>query len=69
METAKITSKEVGRLKIPAGVVLAGVIREGIFTLPDKHFKIKAGDSVLLFVEKGHVKDAESLLTVGFSFF
>ena len=69
LETAKITSKEVGRLKIPAGVVLAGVIREGIFTLPDKHFKIKAGDSVLLFVEKGHVKDAESLLTVGFSFF
>ena len=69
METAKITSKEIGKLKIPEGIVLAGVIREGIFVLPDKHFQIKAGDSVLLFVEKGHVKEAENLFTVGFSFF
>lgn len=69
LETSKITSKELGKIKIPAGVLIAGVIREGIFTLPDKRFKVKVGDMVLLFVEKGHVKDAEGLFTVGFSFF
>ena len=69
LETSKITTKELSKIKIPEGVLIAGIIRDGIFLLPDKRFKVKSGDFVLLFVEKGHVKDAESLFTVGFSFF
>lgn len=69
LETAKITAKEIAKIKIPEGIVLAGIVREGIFYLPEPTFKIEVGDRVLLFVEKGHVREAENLLTVGFSFF
>ncbi|MBR6730732.1 MAG: Trk system potassium transporter TrkA [Alphaproteobacteria bacterium] len=69
IETAKITHKPIGKLKVPAGVMIAGIVRNGIFTLPAPDFQIESKDRVILFVERGHVKDAESLFTVGFNFF
>ncbi len=69
LETAKITHKPIGKLKIPTGVLIAGVVRNGIFMLPDPDMQIETKDTVILFVERGHVKDAESLFTVGFTFF
>ena len=69
LETAKITHKPIGKLKVPTGVMIAGVVRNGIFMLPKEDLQIENNDRVILFVERGHVKDAESLFTVGFSFF
>lgn len=69
LETAKITHKPIGKLKIPQGVLLCGIVREGVFMLPEPDIQIQQNDTVILFVERGHVKDAESLFTVGFTFF
>lgn len=69
LETAKITHKPIGKLKVPAGVMILGIVREGIFMLPKPEMQIVMKDRVILFVERGHVKDAEGLFTVGFTFF
>ncbi len=69
LETSKITQKAIGKLKIPEGVLLAGIVRDGLFMLPEKNLKIEPKDLVILLVSKGHIKEAQSLFTVGFSFF
>lgn len=69
LETSKITHKPLGKIKIPTGVIVGGVVRDNQFILPTKELHIQPKDSVILFVERGHVKDAESLFTVSFSFF
>lgn len=69
LETSKITKKQLGKLKIPEGILIAGIVRDGYFMLPEKNLKVEPKDSVILLVAKGHVKDAQDLFTVGFTFF
>ncbi|MBR6412004.1 MAG: Trk system potassium transporter TrkA [Alphaproteobacteria bacterium] len=69
LKTAKITKSHLGKIKIPAGIVIGGVLRDDLFILPQKDLIIQEKDRVFLFVEKGHVQDAESLFSVGISFF
>lgn len=69
LKTSKITKSPLGKLKIPEGVVIGGVIREGVFLVPDKTLQVQDKDVVIVFVQKGRVKEVEQLFTVGFSFF
>lgn len=69
LKTSKITKHPLGKVNIPDGVVISGIIRNNIFILPDDDFIVQDKDSVILFVERGKVRDAEKLFTVGFSFF
>jgi trk system potassium uptake protein TrkA len=69
LETSKITNQPLGKTKIPQGVVIAGVIRNGIFLPTHDELQVETGDTVILFVAKGKVRDAEKLFTVGFNFF
>lgn len=67
--TSKITKSPLGRLKLPSGVEIGGVIRGGLFLLPNKDLIVKEKDKVLVFVERGKVAEVEKLFSVGFSFF
>ena len=69
LETSKITNQPLGKTKIPQGVVIAGVIRNDIFLPTHDDLQVETGDTVILFVAKGKVRDAEKLFTVGFNFF
>ena len=69
LETSKITHVPLGKIKIPTGVVIAGVVRNGEFMIPQQDFIIQKQDLVILFVERGKVREAEKLFTVGFNFF
>ncbi len=69
LETSKITHAPIGKVKVPAGVVIAGIIRAGEFLLPEKDLTVQSHDTVILFVERGKVREAEKLFTVGFNFF
>lgn len=69
LDTSKITHKPLGKIKIPEGIVVCGVVRDEKFSLPSKDLLIKPKDTVILFVERGKVRAAETLFTVGFSFF
>lgn len=67
--TSKITKSPLGRIKLPLGVEIGGVIRGGLFMLPNKDLIVKEKDKVLIFVERGKVGEVEKLFSVGFSFF
>ena len=69
LKTAKITRGPLGKIKIPEGIVLGGVIRNGIFIRPNRDLIVQEGDTVFVFVATGHVADAEKLFTVELSFF
>ena len=69
LETAKITKHPLGKTKIPAGIVIAGLIRQEVFLPATDELKVEPKDVVILFVERGKVHEAEKLFTVGFNFF
>ncbi len=69
LKTSKITKTNLGKIKIPNGILIAGILRGDLFILPNKDLIIQEKDRVFLFVEKGHVHEAEKLFSVGISFF
>ncbi len=69
LKTARIVSGPLGHIKVPSGVMIGGVLRQGIFIRPRRDLRIKEGDQVFVFVQAGHVAQAEKLFTVHLSFF
>lgn len=69
LNTSKITKNNLGKIDRPAGVTIAGILRGELFMLPHKDLIVQEKDRVFLFVERGHVRDAEKLFSVGISFF
>lgn len=69
LATSKITKNCLGKIKIPDGVVIAGILRGDLFMVPSKDLIIQEKDIVFVFVERGHVQEAEGLFSVGINFF
>ena len=69
LPTARITKGPLSKVKIPKGIALGGILRNGTFICPDKDLIVSAGDIAFVFVERGFVKEAEKLFTVELSFF
>lgn len=69
LSTSRITKAPLGKVKIPAGIEIGAVIREGLFLLPSPDLKIREKDLVLVFVTHDKIREAEKLFSVGFSFF
>ncbi|MBR4932743.1 MAG: Trk system potassium transporter TrkA [Alphaproteobacteria bacterium] len=69
METSKITKRPLESLKVPDGVVVAGVMRAEKFIIATPDLQVLPHDTVILFVARGKARDAEKLFTVGFTFF
>ncbi|MGN1063322.1 MAG: NAD-binding protein, partial [Alphaproteobacteria bacterium] len=69
LKTSKITKSSLGQIRLPSGIVIGGIMRDGLFLLPNKDLIVKEKDSVIVFVERGQVSQVEKLFSVGFSFF
>ncbi len=69
LATSKITKAPLGKLSIPDGVVIAGVVRAGLFMLPGVDVTVREKDIVLVYAEHNKIRDVEKLFSVGFSFF
>ena len=69
LPTARITNGTLGKIKMPKGITLGGVLRHDTFLCPDKELILEAGDIAFVFVERGFVHEAEKLFTVDLSFF
>ena len=69
LPTARITKGPLGKVKMPKGITLGGVLRKNTFLCPEKGLVIEAGDIAFVFVERGFVGEAEKLFTVELSFF
>lgn len=57
----KITSKELGRLNIPKGVKVIGVIRHNKGFIPKQSAKLLVGDKVIVFSTTGSIHLVEGL--------
>ncbi len=69
MKTSKITKKPLGKLHIPSGVIIGGILRGDLFMPPNKDLIVQEKDIVFVFVERGHVQEAQNLFSVGINFF
>ncbi len=69
LPTARITKGPLGKVKIPKGISLGGILRKGTFLCPEKGLIVESGDIAFVFVERGFVGEAEKLFTVELSFF
>lgn len=69
VKTSRITKTSLGRLRIPDGVEIGGIVRNGLFMIPNKDLIVKEGDKVIVYVGRGKVAEVEKLFSVGFHFF
>ena len=60
-EGAKVTTKPVKDLGLPAGVTLGGLVRNGEGHLISGNTQIEAGDSVMVFCHSVNMKKIENL--------
>ena len=69
LKTSKITKSPLGRIHLPDGVVIGGIMRGDLFLMPNKDLIVQEKDRVIVFVERGRVGEVEKLFSVGFAFF
>lgn len=69
LATSKITKMALGKISVPKGVLIAGVLRGDLFMLPNKDLIVQEKDIVFIFADRGHASEVEGLFSVGFSFF
>ncbi len=69
METSKVVGVPFGKLKMPVGVRICAVIRDGEIMDLSKDFEIQKGDSVIVFADKGHSKEIDRFFAAGLFFF
>ncbi len=68
LATSPLVGKAVRELNIPGGVRVAAISRGDSLEFPTGDFVIKAGDHVILFVEKNAVKDVEKMFRVSLDY-
>ncbi len=69
LETSKVVGVPFEKLKIPRGVRICSVIRDGELMALTKEFEIEKGDSVIVFADKGYSKEVDKLFSAGLFFF
>lgn len=60
-EGSKITQKPVKELRLPQGVNIGGLVRNGVGILVSGNTQIQAGDEVMVFCHNGDMKKVEKL--------
>ncbi|MGE4220968.1 MAG: Trk system potassium transporter TrkA, partial [Alphaproteobacteria bacterium] len=69
LETSFMVGREVRELKLPAGVLIGAVVRNGTVLLPSASTTIEAKDRIILLVAAESVKKVERLFSVSLEFF
>jgi len=64
-----LVGKPLRTAKIPKGVAIGGVLREGKVIAVRGDTIIEAGDTVVIFVVRGKIAQVEKLLSVRLDFF
>ncbi|MEK9796889.1 MAG: Trk system potassium transporter TrkA [Alphaproteobacteria bacterium] len=69
LETSSLVGQPIKDAKLPPGVIVAALIRNGEVMMVDKDTVIDVGDSVTLFVTKEAVRKVERMFAVRLEFF
>jgi len=69
LETSNITGKSIRDIRLPKGILIGSVIRDGEVIVPRGDTQIRAHDRVVLFTNADLIKKVEKLFSVGLEFF
>ena len=68
-ETSALVGKPLAEVKLPAGVLIAAVVREGEVLIPGGATVVQPGDHLVIFLLRKVLGKLEKLLTVSLEFF
>jgi trk system potassium uptake protein TrkA len=69
METSPLVGKPLKEIKLPNGVLLGAVVRQGKVISPRGTTVVQSGDRVVLFAESDAVKKIEKMFSVRLEYF
>ena len=69
MSTSLIAGKRIGDIDFPEGVIVGGILKDGVMLKPDSNSKIEDGDVVALFALSKDIPEVERLLQVTIDYF
>ena len=69
METSSLVGVPLREAKLPDGVVLGALVRNGEVIIPRGNTVVRTGDLVILFAASEAVKKVEKLFAVKLEFF
>lgn len=69
LETSSLVGKPLREVKLPGGVLLGAVVRDGQVISPRGNTVVQAGDRVVLFAAAGAVKKVEKMFSVRLEYF
>jgi K+ transport systems, NAD-binding component len=69
LETSSLVGKPLREVKLPAGVLLGAVVRDGTVISPRGNTVVQAGDRVVLFAAAEAVKKVEKMFSVRLEYF
>jgi len=69
LETSPLVNKPLKEAKLPEGVMIGAVVREGKVSMPNSMTIIKPGDRIVLMAMRDYVKDVEKMFRVSLEYF
>lgn len=69
LETSSIVNQRLDRLRLPKGVRVGAIVRDGQMLVPRAASQVKPRDRVILIAEAGSVRKVEKLFAVRLEFF
>jgi trk system potassium uptake protein TrkA len=69
LETSSLVGKPLREVKLPVGVLLGAVVRDGTVISPRGNTIVRAGDRVILFASADAVKKVEKMFSVRLEYF
>ena len=69
LETSPLVGSQIREGKLPAGVIIGAIVREGEVIIPRGDTDVRARDRVILLATAGSVKKVEKLFAVRLEFF
>ncbi len=69
METSGLIGKPLKDIRLPSGVVVGAIVREGAVIIPRGTTSVRTGDRVVMFTPAAAVKKVEKMFSVGLEYF
>jgi trk system potassium uptake protein TrkA len=69
LETSPLVGRPLRDAKLPSGIVLGAILRDGEIHTPAPEFEIVAGDRIVLFAQRDMVRKVEQLFRVSLEYF
>ncbi len=69
LETSPLVNKPLGEAKLPEGVIIGAVYRDGVVDIPTSQTIIRPNDRIVLLALREYVRDVEQMFRVSIEYF